>query len=1092
MRRCAQFKFKSEVEGRLPVPASKLTSTFPFNFNSSRNPISYLLSPSRRGLAAAAVMALALSAATGWGQQSITTAGSAVTQNFDSMGTSGTASFPTGFKTSPTNAIFNWTSAGLTAVTQAAGTSGTGALTGTSAAGVYNFANGVTGSSNDRALGFLNGNSYTSPRSIIYAFQNNTGQTITSITVSWNYEKYRAGTRAFDWNFFHGSDPATVANAATGGDQSYGADAANAVVDPPTSIAKTVTITGLSIASGSTYYLRWTFTGNGGSTNGQGIGIDNFSITLGPGISGAATATAFTTTYGTASAVQSFTVSGVNLTANLVATAPTGFEVSSDGTTYGSTATFTQSGGSASGTLRVRLKADAAVSGSYNSQNIVLSSTGATSVNIATASSGNAVSTKALTITGLSAANKNWDGTTTASVTGTPAYSGLVNSESFSVTGTVTWAFADANVGSNKTLTRTGSYDAPSSNYTVTQPTLTASINAVVPGAPTITGITAGNAQLSVAFTAPSSNGGSAITNYKYSTDGGSTFTAVSPAATTSPITITGLSNGTSYNVQILAVNAAGDGTASTGVNGTPTAPAVPTVTVGSLSGALTTTYGAASAERTFTVSGSTLTNNLTVTAPTGLEVSTTSGSSFADSLNLPATSGTVSNTTVYVRLKSSAPVAGNYNNVSITITGGGDDKSVSTSTGNSVTAKALTVSGATATSRVYDGTTTIAITGGSLTTGSGAGQVLSGDAANVTLGGSPTGTVSSKDVGNTKSVTVTGYSLSGSAAGNYSVTQPTGLSADITAKALTIGAPTIAPKAYDGTTTAGAVTVGTLSGFVGSETVTATGAAAAYSSANVGTYNNVTVTYTLANGTNGGLATNYSLANGSATGTITKASQTISGVNATTNQVVGATYALGATVTSGLTLSYSSSNTGVATVDSSGNVTVVGAGTATLTVSQAGNSNYNAATDVTQVLTATAAPLVAWEVTGLSSYGASPFAANSANNNITATGLIRGSGVTTSGTAATDAWGGNGFDASSLVAATTAGDVVSFTLQAKSGYSISLSGIPAYNIRRSATGPTTGQWQYSLDGTSFANIGSAITWGNVTNLHHRRQQSDG
>ncbi|NBT49674.1 MAG: hypothetical protein EBT07_18045, partial [Actinobacteria bacterium] len=58
---------------------------------------------------------------------------------------------------------------------------------------------------------------------------------------------------------------------------------------------------------------------------------------------------------------------------------------------------------------------------------------------------------------------------------------------------------------------------------------------ATAPAAPTINSITPGNGSLSVAFTA-GSDGGSAITNYKYSTDGGSTFTAVSPAATTSPI----------------------------------------------------------------------------------------------------------------------------------------------------------------------------------------------------------------------------------------------------------------------------------------------------------------------------------------------------------------------------------------------------------------------------------------------------------------------------------------------------------------------------------------------------------------------------
>ena len=198
-----------------------------------------------------------------------------------------------------------------------------------------------------------------------------------------------------------------------------------------------------------------------------------------PTITGVATALAFTTTYGTASASQSFNVSGSNLTANLVATAPTGFEVSSDDTNYGSTATFAQSSGSAIGTLFVRLTATAAVSGSYNTRNIVLSSTGAASINLATASSGNLVTAKVLTILGLTAANKDVDGTTIASVTGTPTYEGLLNSQNFPVTGSVTWAFPDSAVGSNKTLTRTGTYDSPSANYTVTQPILTASIRAL-------------------------------------------------------------------------------------------------------------------------------------------------------------------------------------------------------------------------------------------------------------------------------------------------------------------------------------------------------------------------------------------------------------------------------------------------------------------------------------------------------------------------------------------------------------------------------------------------------------------------------------
>jgi LPXTG-motif cell wall-anchored protein len=89
------------------------------------------------------------------------------------------------------------------------------------------------------------------------------------------------------------------------------------------------------------------------------------------------------------------------------------------------------------------------------------------------------------------------------------------------------------------------------------------------PAAPTITGITCGSQVLSVAFTAGSANGGT-ITNYEYSTDGGSTFTAVSPSATTSPIAISGLVNGTDYSVVLRAVTSTKTGVDSTVVTGTP------------------------------------------------------------------------------------------------------------------------------------------------------------------------------------------------------------------------------------------------------------------------------------------------------------------------------------------------------------------------------------------------------------------------------------------------------------------------------------------------------------------------------------------
>ncbi|MBC7552577.1 MAG: IPT/TIG domain-containing protein, partial [Taibaiella sp.] len=48
---------------------------------------------------------------------------------------------------------------------------------------------------------------------------------------------------------------------------------------PPTATSKTVTITGFTIPAGASFYIKWTYTGTGGSTNAQAIGIDNIVVT---------------------------------------------------------------------------------------------------------------------------------------------------------------------------------------------------------------------------------------------------------------------------------------------------------------------------------------------------------------------------------------------------------------------------------------------------------------------------------------------------------------------------------------------------------------------------------------------------------------------------------------------------------------------------------------------------------------------------------------------------------------------------------------------------------------------------------------------
>jgi titin len=119
-------------------------------------------------------------------------------------------------------------------------------------------------------------------------------------------------------------------------------------------------------------------------------------------------------------------------------------------------------------------------------------------------------------------------------------------------------------------------------------------------GAPTALVAKAGNAQAIISFTAPSSTGGAAITNYEYSTDNGVTFKALSPADATSPVAITTVSTGTTalvnltaYSVKLRAVNLAGVGTTSAVTTATPKQTNAPT--------ALVATAGVAQATIAFT-----------------------------------------------------------------------------------------------------------------------------------------------------------------------------------------------------------------------------------------------------------------------------------------------------------------------------------------------------------------------------------------------------------------------------------------------------------------------------------------------------------
>ncbi len=93
--------------------------------------------------------------------------------------------------------------------------------------------------------------------------------------------------------------------------------------------------------------------------------------------------------------------------------------------------------------------------------------------------------------------------------------------------------------------------------FGLNQPTST------VPAAPTIGTAVTGNARATVNFTAPVSNGGSAITSYTATSSPGN-FTTTGSA---SPLIVLGLTNGTAYTFTVKATNAIGTGVASANSN---------------------------------------------------------------------------------------------------------------------------------------------------------------------------------------------------------------------------------------------------------------------------------------------------------------------------------------------------------------------------------------------------------------------------------------------------------------------------------------------------------------------------------------------
>ncbi len=233
---------------------------------------------------------------------------------------------------------------------------------------------------------------------------------------------------------------------------------------------------------------------------------------------------------------------------------------------------------------------------------------------------------------------------------------------------------------------------------------------------------------------------------------------------------LTALAASTFYYARAYATNAVGT-TYGADVNFTTLTPSGTIVLGGSVS-ARSGIYGTASTAASFTVSGTSLAGDLTVVSPVGFEVSLTEGSGYAGSVPITA-SGTLSATTVYVRLAETT-VPGDFSG-DVVVSGGDAAAQALAIPVSTVSVKPLTLTDAAVTTRPYNGTTSATITG-----------TLDGVVGSDVVGFTGTGTFASANVGTGISVTAS-VALTGADANRYSITQPTGLTGEITIVGQTI-----------------------------------------------------------------------------------------------------------------------------------------------------------------------------------------------------------------------------------------------------------------------------------------------------------------
>ena len=335
------------------------------------------------------------------------------------------------------------------------------------------------------------------------------------------------------------------------------------------------------------------------------------------------------------------------------------------------------------------------------------------------------ITVKELTITGISGVDKVYDGTTTAFVTGVASLSGIEPGDQVILGGSPSFIFASATAATEVIVNTTGytTSGSDSENYTLTQPILSADI---IPAPLTV-----------VANSGQAKVYGSTDPTLTYTISG---FIGDDTEANLdTPVSILRGAGESVGNYPILTYGAADSNYSITFANSNfSITPALLTVTASS---GQTKVYGSDDPTLTYSFTGFVL-GDLESDLDTGVIISRDAGETVGNYSIIP-----------------SAAADSNY--------------TVSFETADfSITQANLMITGLVGNNKEYDGTTDATVSGTPVLSG-----VITGD--DVVLEGNSVFTFESAELGTDITITTTGFIITGSDSGNYTLTQPT-LSADI------------------------------------------------------------------------------------------------------------------------------------------------------------------------------------------------------------------------------------------------------------------------------------------------------------------------